>query len=64
MFYLPESDPAAVYSAVKTAEDVSYGQIVIKSNRKRGKAALLSLFLNLEQSQANCFPLFPAFMLS
>ena len=41
MFYLPESDPAAVYSAVKTAEDVCYGQIVIKSNRKRGKAALL-----------------------
>ncbi|XP_044198074.1 uncharacterized protein LOC122974177 [Thunnus albacares] len=30
-----ESDPAAVYSAVKTTEDVSYGQIVIKSNRTR-----------------------------
>ena len=46
VFYLPESDPAAVYSVVKTAEDVSYGQIVVKSNRKRGKAALLSLSLN------------------
>ncbi|XP_051251467.1 uncharacterized protein LOC127360956 isoform X9 [Dicentrarchus labrax] len=33
-----ESDPAAVYSAVRGAEDVSYGQIVIKdikSNRMR-----------------------------
>ncbi|XP_049424278.1 low affinity immunoglobulin gamma Fc region receptor II-like isoform X2 [Epinephelus fuscoguttatus] len=33
-----ESDPAAVYSAVRGADDVSYGQIVvkdIKSNRKR-----------------------------
>ncbi|XP_067436514.1 low affinity immunoglobulin gamma Fc region receptor II-like [Thunnus thynnus] len=30
-----ESDPVAVYSAVKTTEDVSYGQIVIKSNRTR-----------------------------
>ncbi|KAL7375624.1 hypothetical protein ABVT39_020847 [Epinephelus coioides] len=33
-----ESDPAAVYSAVRGADDVSYGQIVfkdIRSNRKR-----------------------------
>ncbi|XP_042257756.1 low affinity immunoglobulin gamma Fc region receptor II-like [Thunnus maccoyii] len=30
-----ESDPAAVYSAVKTTEDVSYRQIVIKSKRTR-----------------------------
>ncbi|XP_067436508.1 low affinity immunoglobulin gamma Fc region receptor II-like isoform X4 [Thunnus thynnus] len=30
-----ESDPAAVYSAVKRTEDVSYGQIVVKSNKRR-----------------------------
>ena len=63
-FYLPESDTAAVYSAVKRTEDVSYGQIVVKSNKRRGTAALLSLFLNFEQSQANCFPLLTVFMLS
>ncbi|XP_044040226.1 uncharacterized protein LOC122870235 isoform X2 [Siniperca chuatsi] len=30
-----ESDPAAVYSAVRGTEDVSYGQIAIRPNRKR-----------------------------
>ena len=44
VFYIPERDPAAVYSAVKRTEDVSYGQIVVKSNRTRGTAALLFFF--------------------
>ncbi|KAJ4949644.1 hypothetical protein JOQ06_021153 [Pogonophryne albipinna] len=30
-----ESDPAAVYSEVKTKRDVSYGEIVINTNRRR-----------------------------
>lgn len=33
----PERQPAAVYSAVRT-DDVSYGQVVIRGDRTRGKA--------------------------
>lgn len=40
IFYFAESDPAAVYSAVRTG-DISYGQIAIKNTRtkKTGTAA-------------------------
>ncbi|XP_032364074.1 low affinity immunoglobulin gamma Fc region receptor II isoform X6 [Etheostoma spectabile] len=34
-----ERDPDPVYAAVRQAEDVSYGQIVLKSNRTRGSPA-------------------------
>lgn len=44
VFHCTESDPDAVYSAVKTG-DVSYGEIIIKDKKKqtrmRGTAALL-----------------------
>ncbi|KAF3698217.1 Fc receptor-like protein 5 [Channa argus] len=34
-----ETDPAAVYSAVKGAEDISYGQIIIKDTKSKKKEA-------------------------
>lgn len=42
VFNSAECDPAVIYSAV-TNEDISYGQITIRPNRPRGKAALYSL---------------------
>ena len=41
-----ENDPAVVYSAVRPAEDLSYGQVVFKdkkTNRTRGTADLVCL---------------------
>lgn len=51
MVYCTESDPAAVYSAVKT-DDISYGQIVIKDKQKQSKTKGTSSLVSEQEQES------------
>lgn len=61
VFYCADSDPAEVYTTVRT-EDISYGPIIIKDRKKtsktEGTAALLCLYqdsLLQPETEASCY---------